>query len=272
MFKNIIILILLSICTVSSGKNEQNQTIILATTTSVQDTGLLDVLVEKFQKETEFIVKPIAVGSGQAMQLGKNGEADILWVHSPDDEKKFIGDGFGKNRTTFMHNDFILLGPVKDPAGIKDEKDIVKAFNKVAQANVLFVSRGDLSGTHKKELKLWKESGIMPVKEKYLEVGQGMSATLRIADEKQAYCLVDRSSYLSLKDTINLIIVSEGDEKLNNYYSLILVNEEIFPKVNTKGAKALFDFLLSKKTKVIIENYGKEKFGRSLFYYDYNTQ
>jgi tungstate transport system substrate-binding protein len=248
---------------------QENNAVILATTTSVQDTGLLDILVEAFQKKSGITVKAVAVGTGQALQLGRQGEADILWVHSPDDEKQFVEEGYGINRITFMHNDFVLLGPENDPAGVKGTANIIEAFKKINQAKVLFVSRGDKSGTHNKELKLWKEAGITPEKERYLETGQSMAQTAQVANEKQAYSLVDRSTYLSLKKSLNLIIVSQGDEKLRNNYSLILVNPEKFPKVNAKGAKVFFDYLLSKETKEIVEAYGKEKFGQQLFFYDY---
>jgi len=250
----------------------KNKIIILATTTSVQDTGLLDVLIAAFQKSGEYIVKAVAVGSGQAMQLGRTGEADILWVHSPDDEKQFIDEGFGHSRTTFMHNDFVVLGPVSDPAKIKGEKKAAAAFVKIAASGALFISRGDKSGTHKKELKLWDAAKVKPAAEKYIEAGQGMAAVVGMANEKQSYVLADRSSYLSLKKNLTLKILCEGDEALLNRYSLILVNTEKFPKVNATGAKAFFDFLLTKKVKKIIEKFGREKYGKQLFFYDYPAE
>ncbi|OGR93913.1 MAG: tungsten ABC transporter substrate-binding protein [Elusimicrobia bacterium GWF2_62_30] len=250
----------------------KNKTLILATTTSVQDTGLLDILIDAFQKGGEYTVKPVAVGSGQAMQMGKMGEADLLWVHSPDDEKQFVAEGYGTDRTTFMHNDFVVLGPASDPAKIKKEKKAADAFAKIAASGALFVSRGDKSGTHKKELQLWELAKAKPAAEKYLEAGQGMAATVKIANEKEAYVLADRSSYLSLKKNLSLKILSEGDEALLNRYSLILVNPEKFPKANAAGARAFFDFLLSKKTKKIVENFGVEKYGKKLFFYDYKVK
>ena len=253
-------------------KAQENNTVILATTTSVQDTGLLDILVEAFQKKSGIIVKAIAVGTGQALQLGRAGEADILWVHSPDDEKQFVDEGYGINRITFMHNDFVLLGPANDPAKVMGTQNIIDAFKKINQSKALFISRGDKSGTHKKELKLWKEAGVTADKERYLETGQGMAQTAQVTNEKQAYSLVDRSTYLSLKKSLSLVIVSQGDEKLRNNYSLILVNPDKFPKVNAKGAKAFYDFLLSKETKEIVEAFGKEKFGQQLFFYDYTVK
>ena len=255
--------------TQTAGKPAKNKAIILATTTSVQDTGLLDVLAAAFRKGGDYVVKAIAVGSGQAMQLGKTGEADLLWVHSPDDEKQFIEEGYGNSRTTFMHNDFVVLGPASDPAQVAGEKSAAAAFAKIAASGSLFVSRGDKSGTHKKELKLWDAAKTKPAADKYIESGQGMAATVGMASEKQAYLLADRSSYLSLKKNLTLKIVCELDEALMNRYSLILVNTEKFPKVNGEGAKAFFDFLLSKKTKKIVAKYGVEKYGKPLFIYDY---
>lgn len=241
----------------------------LATTTSVQDTGLLDVLAAAFQADGRYILQPIAVGSGQAMQLGRTGEADILLVHSPDDEKRFVEEGYGHNRTTFMHNDFVVLGPSSDPAGIKGEKKASGAFVKIAAAKALFVSRADNSGTHKKELKLWDAARTRPSREFYLEAGQGMAATLSVANEMNAYCLADRSTYLAMKRNIGLEVVSEGDEALKNSYSLILVDAARFPKVNASGARAFFDFILSGPARKTIEEYGVGKYGRQLFFYDH---
>lgn len=246
----------------------ENKTVILATTTSVQDTGLLDVLIDAFQKKTGYTVKPIAVGTGQAIQMGRLGEADILWVHSPADEKQFVEEGYGVNRTTFMHNDFVILGPENDPAKVAGTKSAAEAFKKIAASKSLFVSRGDNSGTHKKEKLIWKEAGVSADKDAYIEVGQGMSRTVAITNEKQGYVLADRSTYLSLKKSLDLVIILEGDEALINRYSLILVNPDKFPKVNTKGALALFNFLLSNGSKEIIENFGKEKFRQQLFFWD----
>lgn len=255
-----------------AAKPVKNKTIILATTTSVQDTGLLDALIDAFRKSGDYVVKAIAVGSGQAMQLGKTGEADLLWVHSPYDEKQFVEEGYGRNRTTFMHNDFVVLGPEADPAKVKGEKKAAAAFAKIAASGALFVSRGDKSGTHKKELKLWDAAKTKPAADKYVEAGQGMAAVLGMADEKGAYVLADRSTYLSMKKNLALKIVCEGDEGLLNRYSLILVNAEKFPKVNAEGAKAFFDFLLTKKTKKIVEKFGVEKYGKQLFFYDYKAR
>ncbi|MEW6102787.1 MAG: substrate-binding domain-containing protein [bacterium] len=247
---------------------QEDKPILLATTTSVQDTGLLEVLVDGFMKKTGLTVKAIAVGTGQALQLGKNGEVDILWVHSPDDEIEFVKNGYGLERTTFMHNDFVVLGPKNDPAKIKGLKTATKVFKRIACANVLFVSRGDNSGTHKKEKKLWQAVGKLPNKKCYIEAGQGMAATLNIANQKLAYCLTDRSTYLTLKKSLDLVVLFEGDKTLFNYYSLILVNPERFKGVNAQGTRKFFDYLLSNETRDIVENFGKDKFGKQIFYWD----
>ncbi len=262
----VIFLLLMSF--VFNVKAQENKNVILATTTSVQDTGLLDVLLDSFQKKTGFRVKAIAVGTGQALQMGRLGEADILWVHSPADEKQFVDEGYGINRTTFMHNDFVILGPKNDPAKVTGAKTASEAFKNISEAKALFVSRGDNSGTHKKEKAIWKDSGVEPQKDVYLEVGQGMAQTVAVANEKEGYVLADRSTYLSLKRSIDLVIVFEKDPALINRYSLILVNPEKFAKVNAKGAQGLFNFLLSKTSREIIEPFGQAKFGEQLFFWD----
>ncbi|MBI5742970.1 MAG: substrate-binding domain-containing protein [Elusimicrobia bacterium] len=251
------------------AKIEPKSVVRLATTTSVRDTGLLDTLNESFQKDGKYTLQAIAVGSGQAMQLGRTGEADILWVHSPDDEKRFVEEGYGVERTTFLHNDFVILGPAADPAKVKGSKKAADAFRKIAAARALFVSRADRSGTNKRELKIWGAAKVKPAGEYYLEAGQGMAGTLSIAEEKKAYVLADRSTYLSMAKSLSLVIVGEGDDALINRYSLILVNPAKFPKVNAAGARAYFDFVLSKPAKEIIEKFGVEKYGRQLFFYDY---
>ena len=181
----------------------KQKNIILATTTSTQDTGLLDVLIPIFEKQTGYFVKTIAVGSGQAMAMGQKGEADVLLVHSPDAEKKFIADGFGVNRQLVMHNDFVIVGPAADPAKIKGTKSSAEALKLIADANALFVSRGDNSGTHAKEKTLWKKADVNPVGQKwYQETGLGMGQTLNVAAEKKGYTLTDRGTYLSLKKNL----------------------------------------------------------------------
>ena len=247
----------------------KQKNIILATTTSTQDTGLLDVLIPIFEKETGYFVKTIAVGSGQAMAMGQKGEADVLLVHSPDAEKKFIADGFGVNRQLVMHNDFVIVGPAADPAKIKGTKSSVEALKMVAGANALFVSRGDNSGTHAKEKTLWKKADVNPVGQKwYQETGSGMGQTLNVTAEKKGYTLADRGTYLSLKKTLGLDILVEGDSALLNIYHVIEVNVDKWPKVNDAGAKAFSDFMISKKTQSIVKTFGIDKFGSPLFFPD----
>lgn len=249
-------------------KAGESKSIILATTTSVADTGLLDVLIEAFQKKTGSTVKAVAVGTGQALEMGRLGEADLLWVHSPADEKKLVEEGFGINRITFMHNDFVVLGPESDPAELSGTKNAAEAFKKISAAKAPFVSRGDNSGTHKKEKLIWQAAGVLPGKDAYMESGQGMAKTVLVANEKQGYVLADRSTYLSLKKAVDLQVFCEGDPALINYYSLILINPQRFPKVNAQGAGELYDFLLSKEVKEVVENFGKEKYGGQLFFWD----
>ncbi len=247
----------------------QEKTIILATTTSTQDSGLLDVLLPIFEKKTAYFVKTIAVGSGQAMAMGQKGEADVLLVHSPDAEKKFVAEGYGINRRLVMHNDFIIVGPPDDPAKIKGIKFSSEAFKKIASAKALFLSRGDNSGTHAKEKAIWKTSGINPEKEKwYQQTGLGMGQTLGVAAEKKGYTLADRGTYLAMKKSLNLDILVEGDAILLNIYHVIEVNPAKWPKVNRAGAKAFADFMVSKETQGIIKTFGVDKFGSPLFFPD----
>jgi tungstate transport system substrate-binding protein len=247
----------------------QQKSIILATTTSTQDSGLLDVLIPIFEKKTGYFVKTIAVGSGQAMAMGRKGEADVLLVHSPAAEKKFVAEGYGVNRRIVMHNDFVVVGPAKDPAKIKGTKTAVEAFKKIALAGSLFLSRGDKSGTHSKELAIWKASGINPEGQKwYQQTGLGMGQTLNVTSEKRGYTLTDRGTYLALKKNLDLDILVEGDAILLNVYHVIEVNPAKWPKVNVPGAKAFADFMVSKEAQDIIRTFGVEKFGSPLFFPD----
>jgi len=245
------------------------RTIILATTTSTQDSGLLDVLIPVFEKQTGYFVKTISVGSGQAMKMGEKGEADVLLVHSPDAEKKFIDEGYGVTRMLVMHNDFVIVGPPSDPAKIKGSKSVAEAFTKIADADALFLSRADNSGTHAKEKKIWKAAGISPSGQKwYQETGLGMGATLNVAAEKNGYTLTDRGTYLALKKNLGLDILVEGDALLLNVYHVMEVNPAKWTKVNNAGAKAFAKFMVSKKAQGIIKTYGIEKFGSPLFFPD----
>jgi len=263
-----IILVLTCFCTTSSASAQQKN-IILATTTSTQDSGLLDVLIPVFEKKTGYFIKTIAVGSGQAMAMGQKGEADVLLVHSPDAEAKFVAQGYGVNRRLVMHNDYIVVGPGKDPAGIKGMKSTVEAFKKIAARKSLFMSRGDNSGTNAKEKTIWKAAGIDPEKEKwYQQTGLGMGQTLNVASEKGAYTLTDRGTYLALKKRLGLDILAEGDAILLNIYHVIEVNPAKWPKVNATGAKAFADFMVSKEVQDIVKIFGVDKYGAPLFFPD----
>ena len=244
----------------------QGKTIILATTTSTQDSGLLDVLIPIFEKKTGYFVKTIAVGSGQAMTMGQKGEADVLLVHSPAAEKKFMEDGFGVSRRLVMHNDFVIVGPSDDPAKIKGLKSAGEAFKKMAAAQALFISRGDNSGTHSKEKDIWKAADAKVEGEKwYQQTGLGMGQTLNVAAEKKGYTLADRGTYLALAKTLNLGVLVEGDAVLLNIYHVMEVNPQKWPKVNIAAAKAFADFMVSKETQDIVKTYGVDKYGSPLF-------
>jgi len=253
----------------TSGHAADQKTIILATTTSTQDSGLLDVLLPMFEKKTGYVVKTIAVGSGQAMAMGERGEADVLLVHSPDAEKKFMEKDFGSSRMIVMHNDFVIVGPAADPAKIKGVKSAPEAFKNIAETQSLFMSRGDNSGTHAKEKAIWKASGVTCAGQKwYQETGLGMGQTLGVAAEKKGYTLADRGTYLSLKNKLGLEILCEGDKSLLNVYHVIVVNPAKWPKVNAAGAKAFADFVVSKQAQTVIKEFGVERFGQPLFFPD----
>jgi len=253
----------------ASALQAQEKTIILATTTSTQDSGLLDVLVPAFEKKTGYFVKTISVGSGQAMAMGQKGEADVLLVHSPAAEKQFMADGLGVERRLVMHNDFIILGPAEDPAKIKGMKSAPEAFKKIAAAGSLFLSRGDNSGTHSKEKAVWKDAGVACESEKwYQQTGLGMGQTLNVANEKKGYVLADRGTYLALAKNLKLDLLVEGDAVLLNIYHVIEVNPSKWPKVNIKGAKAFADFMVSRETQDTIKTFGVDKFGSPLFFPD----
>jgi len=250
-----------------SAADQKN--LILATTTSTQDTGLLDVLNPLFESKTGYFVKTIAVGSGQAMAMGAKGEADVLLVHSPAAEKKFIADGNGVNRKLVMHNDFVIVGPPADPAGIKGMKSAAEAFKQIAAKDAIFMSRGDNSGTNAKEKEIWKAAGINPEGQKYYQqTGLGMGQTLSVAAEKKTYTLTDRGTYLSLKKTLGLDILVEGDKSLLNIYHVIEVNPAKFSKLNVHAAKAYGEFLVTKEVQDIIAKFGVDKYGSPLFFPD----
>lgn len=249
-----------------------NPNLILATTTSTQDSGLLDVLVPLFEQQTGFTVQTVAVGSGQAMEMGQQGNADVLLVHSPSAEKTFMSDGWGKDRALVMHNDFIIVGPANDPARIK-ELSATDAFKAVAAAEATFIARADKSGTSTKELGIWKKAEIDPATTKpawYIETGQGMGPSLTIASEKAGYTLTDRATFLANKANLQLEILVEGDNSLLNVYHVISVNPEKWPKVNYEGAMAFLKFMTQASTQEMIGTFGVEKYGQQLFIPDAN--
>lgn len=244
------------------------ETLTLASTTSTLDSGLFDALIPPFEKKFACTVKIIAVGTGQAMRLARDGNADVLLVHDREAEEKFVADGFGVERLDIMHNDFVLVGPAADPAKAGGLK-AAAAFQKIAGAGASFVSRGDDSGTHKKELKLWQAAGVRPAGAWYLESGNGMEATLRIANEKKAYCLVDRATWLAHRKEIDTLeVLSEGDPQLFNPYSVIVVSAKKFPWLNAALATRFADFIRSGEGQSIIRDFGKDKFGAALFFPD----
>lgn len=248
-------------------KAPENKEVILATTTSTVDSGLLDVLQPKFEELTGYQLTVVSVGSGAAIKMAEQGEADALLVHSPKDEERIEEAGVVVNRQLVMHNDFVLIGPAADPAKIKG-KVSVEAFKGIADSQALFLSRGDESGTHKKELGIWKKAGITPGGTWYQETGTGMGQTISVAAEKDGYTLTDRATHLAQKENNDLEILSEGDADLLNIYHVMQVNPEKFDKVNAEGGKAFVEFMVSDSTQAIIEEFGVEEFGQPLFYPD----
>ncbi|HPF43870.1 MAG TPA: substrate-binding domain-containing protein [Syntrophomonadaceae bacterium] len=237
----------------------------LATTTSTDDSGLLDYLLPEFQKDTNYQVEVIAVGTGQAIEMGEAGDVDVLLVHSRAAEDKFVADGFGVDRRDVMYNDFLIIGPAEDPAGIKGTTDALAAFKAIADKKAAFVSRGDDSGTHKKELTVWQKAEVEPAGEWYIEAGQGMGDTFMMANEKKAYTLIDRATYLALKDKYQLETMVEGDAALFNPYGVIPLNPEKFPNRDFEGATAFAEWLTSEKGQKMIGEFGVEEFGQALF-------
>jgi tungstate transport system substrate-binding protein len=247
------------------GAEPKDRNVILSTTTSTQDSGLLDVLVPLFEKQTGYTVKTISVGTGQALALAAKGDADVALVHAPSLEKQYVADGKLLNRRLVMYNDFVIIGPRSDPAKIKPAKTASAALRLIEQSQSRFVSRGDNSGTHNLEKTLWKEAGIEPKGDWYIEAGQGMGATLGIANERNAYTITDRGTYLALGSRISLPILGEGDKALLNIYSVMEVNPANGPRINTAGGKAFADFMVAPQTQSVIKNFGVEKFSQPLF-------
>ena len=249
----------------SNGAEVTQRTVILSTTTSTQDSGLLDVLIPLFEKQTGYSVKTISVGTGQALALAAKGDADVALVHAPSLEKQYVAEGKLLNRRLVMYNDFVIIGPKEDPAKARLAKSAVGALKAIEQAKASFVSRGDNSGTHVLEKALWKSAGVEPNGAWYIEAGQGMGATLGIANERNAYTITDRGTYLALGKRVSLPILIEGDKALLNIYSVMEVNPANGPRVNSAGGKAFADFMVAPQTQNVIRSFGVEKFGQSLF-------
>jgi tungstate transport system substrate-binding protein len=247
-------------------KKTEPTELILATTTSTQDSGLLDVLLPIFEEENNVKVKTIAVGTGQALEMGTKGEADVLLVHAPKSEEELVTSGDAIHRKRVMYNDFILVGPKDNPANVSGE-DINTAFKTISEIKANFVTRGDDSGTHKKELGIWTAVTIQPAGDTYISTGQGMGASLQIANEKNGYILTDRATWLAQeKNLTNLQIVVEGGKDLMNIYHVMQVNPEKHDMVNSSDAERFVEFMIDSETQDIIESFGKEDYGQSLFF------
>jgi tungstate transport system substrate-binding protein len=240
----------------------------LATTTSTQDTGLLDELLPRFREEAGVDVKAVAVGTGQALELGRRGDADVLLVHDPEGEQRFMDEGYGELRRPVMHNDFVLLGPPDDPAGARGARSAAEALARVARHEAPFVSRGDESGTHRKEQALWRQAGVEPGGGWYVRAGAGQAAALRMASEKRAYTLSDRGTFLAQRDGLALAVLVEGGAELANPYHVIVVAAGTRPAARREAARRFADFLAEPATRQLIADFGKDRFGQPLFFVD----
>jgi len=261
-------LVLVTVLACACSKSKQSAELILATTTSTQDSGLLGDLLPRYERTHDVKIKVIAVGTGEALALGTRGDADVLLVHARSAEDDFMAKGNGALRLDVMHNDFLLVGPAADPAKAKGHK-APAALRKIADSGSPFASRGDKSGTHKKEQELWKAAGSDPQgKPWFISTGQGMGETARIASEKQAYTLIDRGTWLALKPTLKLKPISEGESSLFNPYGAIVVNGTMFPRVQEKAAREFAQWLVSPEAQKRIGAFGKDKYGQALFIAD----
>jgi tungstate transport system substrate-binding protein len=257
-----VVLLVLAACGSPSAGASAERSLILATTTSTQDSGLLDDLLPAFTAATGWAVKPVAVGSGQAIEMGRRGEADVLLVHSPAAEEEYVAEGTAGRRLLVMHNDFVLLGPDADPAGVRGVS-VDEAMRRIATSETGFVSRGDDSGTHARERSLWEQAGVPPGAPWYQETGQGMGATLRVAAEKAGYTLSDRATYLSQPDGLALLV--EGDPGLLNVYHVIEVTARAGPRVQPEAAAAFADWITGPDAQRRIGEFGTAEFGQPLF-------
>ncbi|QIR15944.1 substrate-binding domain-containing protein [Shewanella aestuarii] len=254
----------LSLVTFSSlAIAEQQEVIKLATTTSTENSGLLSAILPTFEQESGYKVQVIATGTGQALKLASQGDVDVVMTHAPDAEAKFVADGFGVQPRGIMENDFVLLGPKDDPAGLHTAQSVIAAFKKIAAKPSGFISRGDNSGTHMKELAIWQQAQVKPDFVGYTAVGQGMGKTLLMANELQAYTLADRGTFVAYKAKLDISISFQGGAELANPYQIILINPEMYPELNHAGAQALSDWLISPKTQQMINEFSVQ--GEQLF-------
>ena len=257
------LLALIALATTAGVNAADDMKIRLATTTSTYHTGLLDFLLPEFKKDTGYTVDVLAAGTGKSLRMGQNGDVDLVMTHAPKSEAKFVEAGYGVLPRQLMYNDFVLVGPKADPAKINADKDIVKAFAGIATYNATFISRGDDSGTNKKELGLWAQTKMDPNFAGYKAVGQGMGPTLNMASELQAYTLTDRGTWLAYQNKLDLKIVVQGDKRLFNPYQVILVNPSRYPGINYQGAKIFSDWLVNPKAQTMINSYKRN--GEQLF-------
>lgn len=250
----------------TTGCKSEEKSFILATTTSTYDSGLLDYLLPYFQEETDIEVKVVPKGTGAAIELAKNGDADCLLVHAKSKEEAFIEEGFGLERYDVMYNDFVIIGPADDPADIKEKANSnpMEALKLIAETNSVFVSRGDDSGTHTKEKALWAEAEVEPEGDWYVSAGKGMGDVIQMAEEMLGYTLTDRATYLSMKDKIELQVVTEKHDILYNQYGVIRLNPDK-SKIKKEEADKFIDWILDEEAQELIAEYGKEKFGQPLF-------
>jgi len=260
-----LLLVMVSALSCAAPAQAQSSTVILSTTTSTQDSGLLDVLVPMFEKKTGLTVKTISVGTGQALALAARGEADVALVHAPSLERKHVEEGKMRNRRLVMYNDFVIIGPEADPAKIKGIARAVDALKRIAETRSRFASRGDRSGTHVLELGLWKQAGVEATGAWYIESGQGMGQTLGIANDRRAYAITDRGTWLAFQKRMSLPILVEKDKLLLNIYSVMEINPANGPRVNAAGGKALADFMLAPEAQGVIKTFGMDKYGQPLF-------
>ncbi|MEW6348346.1 MAG: substrate-binding domain-containing protein [Thermodesulfobacteriota bacterium] len=252
--------------TVALGSAGAETRLRMATTTSTEDSGLLKVLLPPFEKANKCKVDVLSTGTGKALKHGENGDVDVVFVHARKAEDKFVADGFGIDRKDVMHNDYVIVGPKADPAGVKSAKTAVEVFKKLAEGKAEFISRGDKSGTHMQEQAIWKAAGIEPKGKWYVEAGQGMGNVLQMAFDKKAYTIADRGTFLTFMNKIDLVVLFEGDKSLFNPYGIIAVNPKKHPKVNYELAKKLIDYVTGPEGQKVIADFKQN--GKQVFFPD----